>query len=134
FDHVVPPSFENASSRSYASGSGLLAFIQTAASEHSASARTDGASAALITRSLPEAPVFGVVQPAGVRSANLNKLRGTARSIQLTIARSPVVVSCGAELASPAGDGSASTLRVHSRSAGAEEVVPGIVTRASKAA
>src|SRR6185436_4368212 len=72
--HVAPRSLEKASRRSYASGSGLFASIHAAASVPSPSGRTDGTSAALTTRSLPEAAVLGADHPDAVRSENLNRL------------------------------------------------------------
>jgi hypothetical protein len=58
-------------------------------------------------------------------------VRGTARSIQLTMARSPSVVSCGAELESAAGEGNGSIVSGQSESAGAEDGAGSVASAAS---
>src|SRR6185312_14959292 len=106
--HVFP-SPENATRRSYASGSGPLSISQAAAYP-SGVTRTDGTSAEFTISLSLAMTVIGVDQPVAVRSANLNVAVLPCRSTQLSATRSPAVVICGTELFAPAGDVTASTL------------------------
>src|SRR5262245_22375755 len=83
---------------------------------------TEGTSAAFTTRSAPETTERGEAQPVGDRSDIFSVACEPARSIQLRIARSAAVVSCGAELSFAAGDVSGSMVSIHSRSGDADTV------------
>ncbi|PYQ97647.1 MAG: hypothetical protein DMF94_31610 [Acidobacteria bacterium] len=90
---MLPPSFDHDSSNAYASGSSPYCRFQCAASVPSASARTEGTSAAFVTKSDPDATTRGSDHPDGVRSANFKMVRASAVSSQLRMARSPRFVS-----------------------------------------
>src|SRR6185295_614933 len=104
----VLPSPDQATRRSYASGSGPLSIIQWAAKPPGI-ARTDGTSAELTIIVSLETTVIGDDQPVAVRSENLSDDFLPSRSTQLRTRRSPATVICGTELFAPAGEVTGST-------------------------
>src|SRR5436190_910658 len=104
----VFPSVDQATRRSYASGSGPLSIIQCAAKPPGI-ARTDGTSAELTIILSLETTVIGDDHPVAVRSANFSDDFGPSRSTQLRTRRSPAAVICGTELFAPAGELTCST-------------------------
>src|SRR6185295_10361293 len=112
-DQVFPPSFDHDSCSEYASGSSPYCRFQCAANVPSDRARTEGTSAALMTKSGPDATTRGSDHPDGVRSANFNVVMKFAFSSQLRMARSPPAISCGEEVVPLAGEGIGSIASVH---------------------
>ena len=114
---MTPASFENAIRTSYASLATSVFCSQCAASVPSSSRTTEGTSAQFTNQSVPDAAVRGSDQPDAVRCANFNSDVWPCVSIQLTMAESPVTVSCGARLGWTAASASGSSFSATGRRA-----------------